>query len=222
LNAGAARLYQFADSPFCAKIRKILDYKGIEYEVVEDFLDRSALLAASGQVRVPALTLPDDETIVDSERIALRLEERYPLPAIFPAGWRGLHLGLARYFDTQLEDTLFRLAVPDSLSYYRNQGAAQEALWRLIREGKYGEQFCDEMVLAEAANRERAVGVLAPLDQDLGDRPFLLNRLGYADFALYGQLTYLTFTGENKLPSELVNLREYYDRIDRISSKLDA
>jgi glutathione S-transferase len=41
-----ARLFQFATSPFCAKVRKILDYKGIEYELVEvDYLERKELLS---------------------------------------------------------------------------------------------------------------------------------------------------------------------------------
>ena len=35
-----ARLFQFHTSPFCAKVRKILDYKGVDYEIVEvDYLD---------------------------------------------------------------------------------------------------------------------------------------------------------------------------------------
>src|SRR5689334_5813481 len=38
-------LYQFATSPFCAKVRKILDFKGLDYRVVEvDYLERKELL----------------------------------------------------------------------------------------------------------------------------------------------------------------------------------
>ena len=40
-----ARLFQFHTSPFCAKVCKILDYKGIDYEIVEvDYLERKELL----------------------------------------------------------------------------------------------------------------------------------------------------------------------------------
>ena len=45
--------------------------------------------------------MENGETVVDSERIALRLEELYPEPTIFPPGLRGLHLALARYIDTR-------------------------------------------------------------------------------------------------------------------------
>jgi glutathione S-transferase len=213
------RLYQFLTSPFCAKVRKILDYKGIDYELIEvDYLDRRALLDASGQIMVPALTLESGDTLTDSDRIAHRLEEVYPEPAIFPAEWRGIHLALARYFETELEDALFRVAVPDELAYFRRQGADREALWRLIRERRYGAGFCEQMVRENRENLERVEAMLAPLDESLDGRAFLLGRIGYGDFALYGQLTYLAFTGEQKLPARLANLRAFYDRMDRISA----
>src|ERR1700724_853045 len=96
-----ARLFQFLTSPFCAKVRKILDYKGVDYEIIEvDYLDRKELLTASGQIIVPVLTLDSGEAVIHSVRIATRLEELYPEPTIFPPGLRGLHLALASYIDT--------------------------------------------------------------------------------------------------------------------------
>ena len=118
-----ARLFQFISSPFCAKARKLLEYKGVEYEILEvDYLERHELLAASGQLMVPALTL-DGGTIVGSDRIALALEERFPEPTIFPRGFRGLHLALAHYIDNALEDAVFRAAIPDEIAYWRGRGA---------------------------------------------------------------------------------------------------
>ena len=53
-----ATLYQFVTSPFCSKVRKILDYKGLDYQIVEvDYVERKELIAASGQIMVPALRL---------------------------------------------------------------------------------------------------------------------------------------------------------------------
>jgi glutathione S-transferase len=216
------RLYQFATSPFCAKVRKILDYKGVDYELVEvDYLERKELLLASGQIMVPALTLETNETIADSDQIGLQLDELYPQPTIFPPDWRGVHLALARYFDTELEDALFRAAVPDEIAHYRRQGRDHEAFWRLIRDRKYGAGFCDQMVREYQANLERAHTLLAPLDDTLRERAFILGRIGYADFALYGQLWNLGFTGELKIRPDLASLRAFYGRMDRISSILE-
>jgi glutathione S-transferase len=216
------RLYQFATSPFCAKVRKILDYKGIDYEAVEvDYLERKELVLVSGQAMVPALTLENGQTMVDSDQIALALEEGYPEPTIFPSEWRGVHLALARYFDTELEDALFRAAISDELIYFRRQGSDREALWRLIRERKYGAGFVERALHEETANVARAHSLLVQLEDSLAERAFILGRIGYADFALYGQLSYLNLTGTFKVPAEMPNLRAFYDRMDRMSSRLD-
>ena len=216
------RLYQFITSPFCAKVRKILDYKGLDYEVVEvDYLERKELLLASGQLIVPALTFEDGETIADSDRISMGLEDRYPELTIFPSEWRGVHLGLARYFDTELEDALFRVALADEIAHYARQGRDREAFYRLIRDRKYGAAFCDRTLSEDAANWKRVREMLAPLDDTLRERAFLLGRIGYADFALYGQLWYLAFTGKLKIPDEFAYLRAFFGRMDRITAALD-
>ena len=215
-------LYQFATSPFCAKVRKILDFKGLDYHVVEvDYLERKELILASGQLMVPALTLETGETVVDSDRIAARLDELYPEPTLFPPEWRGIHLALARYFDGEFEDALFRAALPDEIAHYARQGRDREAFYRLIRERKYGAGFCDEVVGNHASHWTRAHELLAALDDTLRERAFLLGRIGYADFALYGQLSYLAISGVLKIPGEMTSLRAYYGRVDRITAALD-
>jgi glutathione S-transferase len=217
------RLFQFATSPFCAKIRKILDFKGIEYELIDvDYVERKELVMASGQMTVPALTLENGETLVESERIAMTLEEHYPEPTLFPPAWQGVHLALARYFDTELEAALFRAAVPYELAHYRRRGPDHEALWRLLRERKYGVGFVDQMLHEHSANLSRAHNLLAPLEASFGDRAFILGRIGYADFALYGQLTYFAIGGPLTVPANLPHLRAFFQRMNRISSALEA
>jgi glutathione S-transferase len=219
----AAKLYQFLGSPFCAKARKLLEFKGVDFEVVEvDYLERKELLIASGQMTVPAVTFESGEAVVDSARIATRLEEMLPEPTIFPPGWRGLHVVLADYIDNQLEDAVYPAAIVDELAYYGSQGADRAALWRLIRERKYGAGFVDRVIADEAANWKRARAALAPFEEQLADRPFLTGRIGLADFSLYGQLYYFAFTGELKIPAEMRNLIAFFGRVDRISSRLPA
>ncbi len=215
-------LYQFATSPFCAKVRKILDFKGLDYRAVEvDYLERKELMIASNQLMVPALTLESGETIVDSDRIAMRLDGIYPEPTIFPPEWRGVHLALARYFDGEFEDVLFRAALPDEIDHFARLGRDREAFYRLIRDRKYGVGFCDETLRHHAAHWARTLEVLAPLEETLRERAFLLGRIGYADFALYGQLSLLAITGELKIPDAMTNLRGYFGRMDRISAALE-
>src|ERR1700682_1919052 len=122
----AAKLYQFLGSPFCAKARQLLAFKGVEFEVVEvDYLERKELVLASGQMMVPALTLESGETIVDSARIAMRLEDLFPEPTIFPSGWRGVHIALADYIDNQIEEAVYAVALADGIAHYRAPGAGR-------------------------------------------------------------------------------------------------
>jgi glutathione S-transferase len=218
----AAKLYQFLGSPFCAKVRKLLAFKGVEFEVIEvDYLERKELLIASGQLTVPAVTLDNGETIVDSARIAMRLEELYSEPTIFPSGWRGMHVALADYIDNHLEESVYPLALADELAYYSKQGADRGALWHFIRERKFGRGFVDRTIADHKANWERFRRALAPFEEQLGNAPFLTGRIGLADFALYGQLYYLAFTGELKIPTDMKNLRAFFGRVDRITSVVD-
>jgi len=219
----AAKLYQFLTSPFCAKVRKVLDFKDVDYEIVEvDYLERKELLITSEQLMVPVLTLASGETIVDSARIVRRLEELYPEPTVLPPTWSGMHQVLADYIDTQLEDALFGASIPDKLAFFRRQGRDREALWRMVRDRKYGAGFVDKMISEHGVQQGRALQALLPFEQALSDRAFLLGRIGLADFALFGQLYSLAFTGELKISAELRNLRMFFARMDRISSAPEA
>ena len=217
-----ARLYQFLGSPFCAKARKILEFKGVDFEVVEvDYLERKELVLASGQMTVPALTLENGETIVDSAKIADRLEEMHPVPTIMPPGWSGLHRALATYIDNQLEESIYPVALADERAYYSRQGIDRGALWTFIRERKFGTGFVERTIANGEANWARLIQALAPFEQQLEGKAFLTGRIGLADFCLYGQLYYMAFTGELKIPQSLPNLRAYFGRIDRITSKIE-
>jgi glutathione S-transferase len=214
-----AWLFQFNTSPFCAKVRKILDYKGVEYEALEvDYLERAALAATTGQVTVPAIKFDSGETITDSDRIAARLEELFPTPTIFPQGQRATHLALARYFDTEMEEAVLRFTLPDSAAHFRRQGEDRFLVWKLMREKKYGEGFYDRMLRERDANYGRISVLLKPFDEQLSDRAFITGRIGLADFSFYGVLRRLTFTGKNNIPESMKRLRAYFDRIERISA----
>ena len=81
----ALRLYDWGASPFCMKIRGILDYKDLPYERVM-VLGRPLLeLWRRGRIgKVPALDI-DGELVCDSTDIAHVLERRFPTPPILPA-----------------------------------------------------------------------------------------------------------------------------------------
>src|SRR5512139_3384605 len=82
----AYALYDFGPSPFCIKVRAILDYKGLAYQrwPITEPRHLLTLRLRSRTGKVPAL-LVDGDLVVDSTDIALALDERHPSPPLLPA-----------------------------------------------------------------------------------------------------------------------------------------
>lgn len=78
-------LHQFELSPYCEKVRLILDFKGLEYRKVEvtPGIGQIDLYRLSGQRQVPVLR-DGDEIICDSTAIAHYLEEKFPETPLLP------------------------------------------------------------------------------------------------------------------------------------------
>src|SRR6266567_188195 len=73
------RLFQFAYSPFVAKVRKCLELKELEYEAVDvPYLDRRDLIALTGGYGYVPVLEDGGRVVTDSSRITAYLDERYP------------------------------------------------------------------------------------------------------------------------------------------------
>lgn len=80
----AVTLYQFDISPFCDKVRRILNVKGVAYETRDPRLTEvDAFKKKSPAGRLPVLD-HDGTIIADSSDIARFLEDTYPRPALIP------------------------------------------------------------------------------------------------------------------------------------------
>ena len=74
------KLYQVEWCPACHRVRQAMTELGLSYETVNveaDYDEREALVAASGQDRVPVL-VDGDAVITDSEAILEHLHSTYP------------------------------------------------------------------------------------------------------------------------------------------------
>ncbi len=98
-------LHQWEISPFCGKVRRILDFKGLDYQIKEY---NGWRVLAAGRLS-PAGKLPvleyDGELIQDSSCIAAFLEARHPEPPLFPKGGRDAHL--AHVFEDWADESLY-------------------------------------------------------------------------------------------------------------------
>jgi glutathione S-transferase len=192
-------LYDWAPSPFCLKVRALLDHKNIAY-------DRRPALSAMRQVRrrggigkVPALEI-DGAFIVDSTNIAHELERRFPMPPTLPPDPRDR--ALCHALEDWCDESLYFYGL-----YYHWQHAAgrrqtgayfarsltgrlafhllQPRMLRQIRGQGLGRK-------AEQQVREDLDRQLEAIEGLLGTSPFLLGDAPYlCDFALMSQLVYL-------------------------------
>ena len=80
-------LYQYEVSPFCDKVRRIMNYKGIGYQTVE-----VSLVGAGKHSVSKKLPVIDDSgnKVEDSTQIALYLEQQHPDKPLYPNDAREL------------------------------------------------------------------------------------------------------------------------------------
>lgn len=182
------RLHQFSYSPFAAKVRKYLELKGLDFEVVEvPYLDRRALVALTGgSLQIPVLQ-DGDRVMDESARITAYLDERYA-PSLREDPLAQL---VESWADGVLEDVTFRLATPGVHARFAAMQGREDAaaFFRLVKERKFGPGCVEAWRASEESLAARAASLLEPIGRALAARPFILGaQPSLADAAVYGQL----------------------------------
>jgi glutathione S-transferase len=202
------RLLTFIVSPYAAKVRAVLRYKGLAFdEEYVDPLDRRELKRLSGQNAVPVL-VDGERVVADSTAIVRYLDEKFPERPVIPKDpvLRARALLLEEWADeglapvvqpvrwlipgnAQKMSALFRSAYPS--------GPLQDAKWKLIlrvllldQRRKYGPRPPARLNAAKILNRLAEVtdvmdGALAETGWLAGPEPTV------ADFAAWGFLHFL-------------------------------
>lgn len=80
-------LYDWGPSPFCLKVRSILEHKGLSYRRIPALSAYRSLARRSPVRKVPALEI-DGRLVIDSTEIAHELERLAPTPSILPSAPR--------------------------------------------------------------------------------------------------------------------------------------
>ena len=193
--------YDWPYSPFCMKVRVILDHKRVEFRTVNPLAARGTL-KRRGTGKVPAIEL-DGVFITDSTEIAVALDERFPDPPLLPEGERVRGLCLA--IEDWADESLYFIGL-----YYRwfeSEGRKPVAgVFGSSLKGRLAYRYYLRLILKQLKgqgtlrksaehlrrdldrNLDAVDGLLAPGPYVFGERPYL------CDFALWGQLNYLNQT----------------------------
>ena len=82
------RLYSVGRSPYAARVRAVIDFKGLAVEIApppEGGIKGDLYLALNPMGRLPTLELDDGSTLPESEVIVEYLEQVFPTPSLTPA-----------------------------------------------------------------------------------------------------------------------------------------
>jgi glutathione S-transferase len=195
------RLFDWAPSPFCMKVRAILAYKGLAYQRVPVLGPSLMELVRRSNVRkVPALDI-GGRLVVDSTDIAHELERLSPQPGIVPADPR--LRGLSHVLEDWADEALYFLGLYFQWLDPRGQPQLRTAFGTSPL-GLAARLFYQRRIAAQLRGhgtaRKSAAQVTADLERELqalaamlDGRPFLLGETPYlCDFAVNAQLVYMS------------------------------
>jgi glutathione S-transferase len=202
MSAAGIIFYDWPYSPFCMKVRAILDYKRLKYERVNPVGRIGAIRRRGGIGKVPAIEI-DGELIVDSTDIAYELDLRFPDPPLLPGDPRERALCHAiedwadeslyfiglyyRWFDAEGRKPIPRAFGQSPMGRITYRFYLRRILGQLRGQGTL--RKAPEHVARDLERHLDAIeAMLAPGTYVLGQVPYL------CDFALWGQLNYLAKT----------------------------
>lgn len=207
----AVLLYGLDLSHYVMKVKRILAYKGIEYEYEHaPYHDRQDLLAVSGQDYVPYI-LWEDKGVLWPD-IPDFLEARKPSPTIYPSGQRNLARVIESWAHDVVEEVVWRYVCSDAPATFDDP--RERWVFVELQERKRGP--LQLMAQRKPEFLKGIVSTLRPVEDLLGESPYLMGEApSLADFALYGALHPIPYT-RNPFPKELPRVEAWFQRVGKL------
>ncbi len=187
-------LYHFEGCPYCEKVRRALNYYGLEYEShIIDPADRSKVREISGQPLVPVL-VDGNNVVHDSTRIITYLDEHYSnSPHLIPEA-------------------------PDDQAHAFIWNEFSELVWGDLGYKAQKGTDMDGNVLSEHERADLRSEIQKQSDQlnkYLSGNEYLAgDALSIGDIALSSFISRIQEFSEYSLPDEHSQLWEWYERVD--------
>jgi len=209
-------LYQFPWSPYCLVQKRILEYAGVPFKLVNvPSTDRTLVWRLTRQRYYQVPVIRDGKTVVfetddRSQVIAKYLDTRLHL-GLFPHAWDGLQDLLWPVIEEDIEGLTFKL---NDAYYTEFVPPAEQLQYLRFKERKFGRGCLERWRRDQAELRAELARRLTPFELMLAHRDFLLDdRPVFVDFDLYGMLANLTYTGHHRLPAAHRRLQAWFRRM---------
>jgi glutathione S-transferase len=212
-------LIQFPWSPFCLVQRRILEFSGARFKIINvPPQERSLVWKLTKQRYYGVPVIRDGKNILfetgdDSQVIAKYLDQKLKLD-LFPAGLEGVQFILWRYIENEVEGATFRL---NDIYYQEISPAADHLQYLRFKERKFGRGCIDQWRAQQNDWLKKLEASLIPFEQMLAHSKFLLGeRPRFVDFDLFGMLENFLFSGHYQLPKSQPYLRAWHRRMKTI------
>jgi glutathione S-transferase len=215
-------LIQFPFSPFCIPTRRILEFSGAKFKVINvPPQERSLVWKLTQQQYYGLPVVRDGKNIVfddtdDQQIVAKYLDQKLKLD-LFPAEREGEQSILWCYIENGIEGATFRL---NDVYYQENLPAADQLQYLRFKERKFGRGCIDQWRAQKSDWLKKLETGLLPFEQMLAHSEYLLGeRPLFVDFDLFGMLENFLFSGHYQLPKSRPQVRAWHRRMKTIRLK---
>jgi glutathione S-transferase len=212
-------LIQFPWSPFCIVQRRILEFSGEKFKIINiPNGDRSLVWRLTRQRYYGVPIIRDGKSVIfevdeDSQVVAKYIDSKYSL-GLFPWNQEGVQSIVWRYIENEIEARGFKL----NDIYWEEMVPGDDRL-RFLRhkERKFGRGCIENWKSQRKELLEQLEKNLIPFEEMLLYRPFLLEeRPLFVDFDLYGMLSNFLYSEHYRLPAAHTKLRNWYKRMTQV------
>ena len=212
-------LIQFPWSPYCIVQRRILEFAGARFKIINiPNQNRSLVWRLTKQRYYSVPIIRDGRTVVfelndDSQVIAKYLDAKFQL-SLFPFELEGVQSVLWRWIESEIEGATFRL---NDIYWRENVPPAEHLDFLRFKERKFGRGCLDQWRKQQGEWLKRLEQGLMPFEEMLAPHAFLLgDQPRFVDFDLYGMLENFLYSGHFELPAAHDHLQGWHRRMGKL------
>jgi len=212
-------LIQFPWSPFCIVQRRILEFAGVPFKIINiPNQDRSLVWKLTRHRYYGVPIIRDGKNVIfevndDSQVIAKYLDDKLKL-GLFPDRWCDVQSILWRNIENEIEGATFRL---NDIYWKEVVPPAEQLQFLRFKERKFGRGCLDQWRKDQKFWLKQLEERLVPFEMMLTHLAFILDeRPRFVDFDLFGMLGNFLYSGHYDLPRRHREIRRWHGRMTRI------
>ena len=212
-------LIQFPFSPFCIPSRRILEFAGVKFKIINlPPQDRTLVWKMTRQKYYGVPVIRDDGKVIfddtDDQQIVAKYLDRKLKLGLFPAALEGVQSLVWKTIENEIEGATFRL---NDIYYKENVTAAHHLQYLRFKERKFGRGCIDQWRAQQKDWLKKLENGLVPFEQMLAHSTYLLaERPVFVDFDLYGMLENFLYSGHYQLPKAHRHLIGWHRRMKSV------